>query len=542
MTVDPAELRGDFPVLDRTIRGEKLVYLDNAATTHTPEQVRAAWDEIHAEHSANVHRGIHDLSYEASVAYEEAHDRLAEFVGADGREELIFTKNTTEAINLVAYAWGLAELGPDDTVVTTEMEHHASLVTWQQIAKRTGADIEYVRVTGDGRLDMDHARELIGPDTAMVSVVHVSNVLGTVNPVGEFADLAHEQDALVMVDGAQAVPTRPVDVTEIDADFYAFSGHKMLGPTGIGGLYGKRHLLEEMEPFNYGGAMIRNVTLEESTWNELPWKFEAGTPPIAEGIALAEAADYLDDVGLDRIRDHENELAQYLLERLEAREDVETFGPPSGVQRTGLVAFNVDGVHAHDLSSVLNRQGIAIRAGDHCTQPLHDRLGASGTARASVYVYNTREEIDALLAALDGAERAVEEYMAGDPWGETIYEHHRNPVGAGGLAEPDLTKHSAETSCGDDGEMHVEVADGRITEAGFDSEACAVSTAAASVLAEHLEGMSVEAVAELDGDVLDLLDGEVPPLRLECVLGPEEVVRAAAEEYLEERERVAADD
>ncbi|MFW6017383.1 MAG: aminotransferase class V-fold PLP-dependent enzyme [Halapricum sp.] len=401
--LDVEAIREDFPVLEREFDGTQLVYLDNAATTQTPTQVIDTIRDYYLEYNANVHRGLHQLSQEASIAYEEAHDRVAEFIGAAGREEIVFTKNTTESENLVAYAWGLRELGPGDAVVLTEMEHHASLVTWQQIADRTGADVRYVRIDDDGHLDMAHARELIDDDVAMVSAVHVSNTLGTINPVAELADLAHDHDALAFIDGAQAVPNRPVDVGAIDADFYAFSGHKMVGPTGIGVLYGKRQLLEELEPFLYGGDMIEKVTFERSRWNALPWKFEAGTPPIAQGIALAAACDYLDDIGMDRIARHENDLAQYAFERFAEFDDIEVFGPPAGEERGGLVSFNLESVHAHDLSSILNDSAVAIRAGDHCTQPLHDKLGVAATARASFYVYNTREEIDKLVEALDDA-------------------------------------------------------------------------------------------------------------------------------------------
>jgi len=402
--LDVEAIRADFPILEREFGGNRLVYLDNAATTQTPEPVIEAITDYYRETNANVHRGLHQLSQEASVAYEEAHDRLAEFVGASGgREEMVFTKNTTESENLVAYAWGLNELGPGDEIVTTQMEHHSSLVTWQQIGKRTGADVKYVRVTDDGRLDMDHARELITDDTRLVSVVHVSNTLGTINPVAELADLAHDHDALVFVDGAQAVPNMPVDVEAIDADFYAFSGHKMAGPTGIGCLYGKRHLLEEMEPFLYGGSMIRSVSWEDSTWADLPWKYEAGTPVIAQGIALAEAADYVDDIGMEAIARHEQELVVYAVDRLRELDDVTIFGPPAGDERGGLVSFDLQGVHAHDVSEVLNDYALAVRAGHHCTQPLHDLLGVAATTRASFYVYNTTAEIDRLVEALDEA-------------------------------------------------------------------------------------------------------------------------------------------
>jgi len=403
--LDVEGIRADFPILQREVGdGTRVVYLDNAATSQTPERVIETMDDYYRMRNANVHRGIHHLSQEASIAYEEAHDRMAEFVGASGgREEMVFTKNTTESLNLVAYAWGLHELGPDDEVVLTEMEHHSSLVTWQQMAKRTGADVRYIRVDDDGRLDMDHARELVGPDTAMVSVVHVSNVLGTVNPVAQLAELAHDNDALIFADGAQAVPNRPVDVEELGVDFYAFSGHKMCGPTGIGGLYGRKEILESMEPFLYGGDMIKKVTFEETTWNDLPWKYEAGTPLIAEGIAMAEAADYIEEVGLAAIREHEQQLADYAMERFREFDDIEVYGPPMGEERSGLVAFNLDGVHAHDLASIMNDRAVAIRAGDHCTQPLHDSMGITASARASFYLYNTRAEVDVLVEAIDDA-------------------------------------------------------------------------------------------------------------------------------------------
>ena len=412
--VDVASIREDFPILDRKVGGDietpgegpddtrPLVYLDNAATSQTPKSVVESIVDYYYGYNSNVHRGIHHLSQEASVAYENAHDRVAEFIGAAGREEIVFTKNTTESMNLVAYAWGLAELGPGDTIVLTEMEHHASLVTWQQIAKKTGASVEYIRVDDAGRLDIDHAAELIDDSTAMVSVVHVSNTLGTVTPVAELADLAHDHGAYIFVDGAQSVPTRPVDVGEIDADFFAFSGHKMLGPTGIGVLYGKEHILEEMQPYLYGGEMIRSVTYEDSTWEDLPWKFEAGTPVIAQGIGLHAAIDYLDDIGMERVQAHEELLAEYAYDELSAFDDVEIYGPP-GDERGGLVAFNLENVHAHDLSSILNDHGVAIRAGDHCTQPLHDKLGVPASTRASFYVYNEKSEIDALVDAVDDA-------------------------------------------------------------------------------------------------------------------------------------------
>ncbi|MFB6110475.1 MAG: aminotransferase class V-fold PLP-dependent enzyme [Halodesulfurarchaeum sp.] len=402
--LDVEAVRADFPILSRTVGEETpLVYLDNAATTQSPESVLAVMAEYYRTQNANVHRGIHQLSMEASTEYEEAHDRIARFIGAAGREEIVFTKNTTEAMNIVAQAWGRDHLGPDRAVVVTEMDHHASLVPWTQMAERTGAEIRHVPTDDHGRLDMDRAAALIDDDVEIVSVPHVSNTLGTVNPLSRLADMAHDHDALLLGDGAQAVPTRPVDVADLGVDFYAFSGHKMAGPTGIGVLYGREELLEAMEPFQFGGGMIERVTLDGATWAELPWKFEAGTPPIAEGVGLAAAAEYLEELGMDRVQAHEAQITQYAHEHLAAREDVTVYGPPPGEDRGGLVSFSLEGVHPHDLSSILNEAGVAVRAGDHCTQPLHDSLGIPASLRASFYVYNTTEEVDVLLEGLDTA-------------------------------------------------------------------------------------------------------------------------------------------
>jgi cysteine desulfurase/selenocysteine lyase len=412
--LDVASIRADFPILSRMVGGPvdtpgpspeaktPLVYLDNAATSQTPQSVIDAMSRYYETYNANVHRGIHQLSMEASLAYEAAHDAVASFIGAAGREEVIFTKNTTESMNLVAQGWGLRALGPDDSVVVTAMEHHASLVPWQQVCKRTGAELRYIPVTDTGAVDMEAARTLIDASTAMVSVVHISNTLGTIAPVAELAALAHAHDAYCFVDGAQSVPTRPVDVDRLGADFLAFSGHKMLGPTGIGVLWGREAVLEEMEPYLYGGEMIRRVTYEDSTWEDLPWKFEAGTPPIAEAIGLHAAIEYLEGLGMERIRAHEDALTAYAYEQLTDSSDIDIYGP-SGQERGGLVAFNLEGVHAHDLSSILDDAGVAIRAGDHCTQPLHDHLEIPASARASFYIYNTTAEVDALVDAVDAA-------------------------------------------------------------------------------------------------------------------------------------------
>ena len=402
--LDVDRIRGDFPILERRLADDRpIAYLDNSATSLTPEAVVTAMNRYYREMNANVHRGLHHLSQEASIAYEEAHDAVAEFINAGGREEVVFTKNTTESLNLVAQSWGLRELGPGDEVVITEMEHHSSLVTWQQIAERTGATLRYIGLTEDGHLDMDDAAETIGTDTAVVGASHVSNTLGTINPVTELTELAHEHGALAVIDGAQAVPMRPVDVDAIGCDFYAFSGHKMLGPTGIGVLYGQAERLDALEPFLYGGSMIEKVTFDESRWNELPWKFEAGTPPIAEGIGLHAAVTYLADIGMEKVRQHEESITAYALERLGGLDDVTILGPTDASERAGLIAFNLDTVHAHDVAQVMNDFAVAIRAGDHCTQPLHDRLDAPASARASFYIYNTPEEVDVLVDGIDRA-------------------------------------------------------------------------------------------------------------------------------------------
>ena len=407
--LDTEKIRRDFPILDVEVReGVPLVYLDSAATSHTPNIVCESIEEYYKKINSNIHRGTHKLSMDATDAYEEAHDKLVEFVGGSDREEMIFTKSTTESINLVAQSWGLRELAEGDVIILTEMEHHASLVTWQQIGKRTGATVKYIRIDDSGRQDMEHAKEIIDKDVRMMSLVHVSNVLGTVNPVKELSKIAHENGSLVLADGAQAAPSMLIDVKELDVDFYAFSGHKMAGPTGIGCLYGKEEILEGMEPFMYGGEMIRKVTFDSSSWNDLPWKFEAGTPPICQGIALAQAADYLEKIGLDKIWRHDNELAEYTIESLLEFKGAEVYGPPVGEERGGLVSFNLEVPHAHDIASILDDYGIATRAGEHCTHPLHRKLGISGTVRASYYLYNTMEEVDKLIAGIEEIKKIFE--------------------------------------------------------------------------------------------------------------------------------------
>jgi cysteine desulfurase / selenocysteine lyase len=403
--LDVATLRRDFPILTRRVHERPLVYLDSASSSQQPLAVMEAVRHYARTTHANIHRGVYVLSEEATVAYEAAHARVAQFLNADFAE-VVFTKNTTEALNLVAYAWGLHHLREGDEVVLTQLEHHSNMVPWQQIARRTKATVSYIRITAQGQLDMAHAATLIGPRTKLVSVAHVSNVLGTVNPVRELGQMAHTQGALLCVDGAQSLPHMPIDVRALDCDFLAFSGHKMLGPTGIGGLYGKRHLLEQMEPFLCGGGMIREVTFAGASWNDLPWKFEAGTPPIAQGIGLAAAVEYLQERGMEAVQAHERVLVRYALEQLRQVHDLEIYGP-EGEERGGVISFNLRGLHPHDIASILDQYGVAIRGGHHCAMPLMQVLGVNGTCRASFYVYTTIDEINVLIEALGEARRLL---------------------------------------------------------------------------------------------------------------------------------------
>jgi cysteine desulfurase / selenocysteine lyase len=403
--LDVEAIRRDFPILGRRVHDRPLVYLDSAASSQKPQAVLDAERRYYQTTHANIHRGVYSLSEEATAAYEKAHEQVAHFIHAEF-EEVVFTKNTTEALNLVAYAWGLSNLQPGDEVVLTQLEHHSNIVPWQQIAGRTGATLKYIRLTPQGHLDLEHAAALIGPRTKMVSIAHVSNVLGTINAVADLGIMAHEQGALICVDGAQSIPHMAVDVKALDCDFFAFSGHKMLGPTGIGGLYGKRRLLAQMEPFLCGGDMISEVTLEGSSWNDLPWKFEAGTPPIAQGIGLAAAVAYLQEVGMETVQAHEHALIVEAMERLRQVRDIEIYGPDVD-QRGGVIAFNLLGMHPHDIASILDQHGVAIRGGHHCAMPLMRVLGVNGTCRASFYLYNTSEEINVLIEALGEARRIL---------------------------------------------------------------------------------------------------------------------------------------
>ncbi|MBI1293357.1 SufS family cysteine desulfurase [bacterium] len=395
------KLRRDFPILARTVHGVPLVYLDNAATTQKPLAVIDALDRYYREYNSNIHRGVHTLSEEATDAYESARRRIARFINAS-EKEIVFTRNATEAINVVAYTWGRANLRPGDEVLITEMEHHANIVPWQILQEQVGFTLRYVPITEAGTLDLSNLDTLLTEKTKLFSFVHVSNVLGTVNPVDQLIAAARAVGACVLIDASQSVPHMPVDVKALDADFLVFSGHKMCGPTGIGVLYGKRELLEAMPPFMGGGDMIREVKMSGSRWNTIPYKFEAGTPAIAEGIGLGAAVDYLSEVGLDWIWQQEHALAAYAYAQMAQLEGVRILGP-GPEERAGLVAFTLDGVHPHDISAILDQDGIAIRAGHHCAQPIHTHYDIAASARASFYLYNTKEEVDKLTAAIEKA-------------------------------------------------------------------------------------------------------------------------------------------
>ncbi|MBI3321961.1 MAG: cysteine desulfurase [Candidatus Omnitrophica bacterium] len=405
MALDVQRIRQDFPILSRTVHGKPLVYLDNAATTQKPRQVIEALTHYYSHSNANIHRGIHTLAEESTEAYEAVREQTAHALHASSARSIVFTRNATEAINLFAHAWGRAHLKAGDQILLSEMEHHSNLVPWQLLASATGARLAFVPITDDGRLRLDQLDDLLSSRTKLVAITQMYNVLGTINPIDQIVERAHRRGALVVVDGAQSAPHLPVDVQRLGCDAFAFSAHKMLGPTGVGVLYAREELLESMEPFLGGGEMIADVQLTASTWNEIPWKFEAGTPNIADVIAFGEALAYLQRVGLDRIHAHERELTAYAISRLSGLEGMTLYGPSLVVaDRGGVVSFNLEGLHPHDVGTVLDAEGVAIRAGHHCAKPLMRRLGVAATARASFYLYNSLEEVDQLADAIRSAQ------------------------------------------------------------------------------------------------------------------------------------------
>lgn len=400
MTVPYEELKKDFKILDQHVNDEPLVYLDNAATTQKPEAVLKAVEAYYQTSNANVHRGVHTLAERATTQFEGAREKVRRFINAPETAEVLFTRGTTTSLNWLAESLGNLVVKPGDEIVISFMEHHSNIIPWQQLAKRKGAILKYIELTDEGMLDWEDLENKITDKTKIVSLAHVSNVLGVVNPIRKIADYVHSKGGLLVVDGAQAVPHMPVDVQQLDADFYAFSGHKMMAPTGIGVLYGKRQWLEQMEPVEYGGEMIDFVELLDSTWKELPWKFEAGTPNIAGAIGLGAAIDYLENIGMSEIMDHEQNLVAYLMPKLEEIEGLTLFGPHKAEDRTGVIAFNIDGVHPHDVATAMDMEGVAVRAGHHCAQPLMNYLNQPATARASFYLYNTLADADKFVEAL----------------------------------------------------------------------------------------------------------------------------------------------
>lgn len=398
-TFDAKKIRADFPVLNQIVNDEPLIYLDNAATTQKPQAVLDILNHYYLQDNANVHRGVHTLAERATAEFEAARKKVQQFIHANSSKEIVFTKGTTDSLNIIAQSYG-EFIQAGDEIVISKMEHHANLIPWQQLAKRKQAVLRYIPLTADGHLDVQAAKTIINEKTAIVALAQVSNVLGTVNPVKEIAQLAHQHQAIMVVDGAQAVAHMPVDVQDLDCDFYCFSGHKMCGPTGIGVLYGKQTLLEKMEPVAFGGEMIDFVDLYESTWTELPWKFEAGTPNIASAIGLGAAIDYLEKIGMQTIHEYEQAIVAELLPKLQQIDGLTIYGPQNPAEHTAVIAFNLDHLHPHDVASALDMQGIAVRAGHHCAQPLIKELGCFATARASFYFYNTKEEADQLVAAI----------------------------------------------------------------------------------------------------------------------------------------------
>jgi cysteine desulfurase / selenocysteine lyase len=394
------EIRELFPILNQEVNGNPLVYLDSAATSQKPVQVIEALDKYYREYNSNVHRGVHTLGTRATDGYEGAREKVRKFINAKSIQEVIFTRGTTTSLNTVAASYGRANLSEGDEIVISYMEHHSNIIPWQQVAKATGATLKYLPLQEDGSISLEDAKNTITANTKIVSVMQVSNVLGVINPVKEIARIAHENGAIMVVDGAQSAPHLNVDVQDLDCDFFAFSSHKMCGPTGIGVLYGKKHLLEQMEPVEFGGEMIDFVGLYESTWKELPWKFEGGTPIIAGAIGLGAAIDFLNEVGMEHIEAHEHKLAAYAMEKMSTVEGLTIYGPKDASNRAGVVTFNLEDVHPHDVATVLDAEGIAVRAGHHCAQPLMKWLNVSATARASFYLYNMEDDIDKLVAGL----------------------------------------------------------------------------------------------------------------------------------------------
>ena len=492
----------DFPLLKNG-----LIYLDNSATTQKPTKVIEAVKKYYENDNANAHRGIYRLAQKSTVLYEKAHEAVAQFIGADF-EEVIFTKGTTEGLNLLAYSLG-KNLQAGDEIVLSEMEHHSNLVPWQQMAKEKKAILKFIPITKGYRLDLEKARELITEKTKIISVAHMSNVLGTINPIKELAEIAHKNGAMIIVDAAQSVPHLPIDVKEFNCDFLVFSGHKMCAPTGIGVLYGKKELLKEMQPFLYGGDMIKEVNFERSSWNDLPWKFEAGTPNLAGAAGLMAAIEYLQEIGMENIAAHGRELTEYALEKLSTIPGLTIVGPTNTENRGPVISFTVDEIHAHDVSEILDQKNIAVRGGFHCAMPLFSKLGLDGSIRASFYIYNTKEDVDRLVDAVRNMATAEEknaiktaitdknEIASGnlteeqEMYKENVIDHYRFPRNKKEMFDYTVIHREVNTLCGDIITIYAKVKDKEIEDISFIGNGCAISQASASLLTEKMKGKSI---------------------------------------------------
>lgn len=516
----------DFPILK-----SGLIYLDNSATTQKPSKVIEAVKQYYEEGNANVHRGIYKLAQKSTVLYEKAHEVVAKFIGAEF-EEVIFTKGTTEGLNLLAYSLG-KNLQAGDEIILTEMEHHSNIVPWQQIAKEKGAVLKFIPITKDFRLDLEKVQELITKKTKIVSVVHMSNVLGTINPIKEIAEAAHSVGAVLIVDAAQSVPHMPINVKELNCDFLVFSGHKMCAPTGIGVLYGRKELLGTMQPFLYGGDMIREVSFEKASWNDLPWKFEAGTPNMAGAAGLMAAIEYLQKIGMENIAAHGQELAKYALEKLSAIPTIIILGLTNTENRGPVISFTIEGMHPHDVSEMLDKENIAVRGGFHCAMPLFSKLGIDGSIRASFYIYNTLEDIDRLVEAakkITGAKEGTvvidrNELASGDlteeqeMYKENVIDHYKNPRNKREMLECTAQYHDVNPVCGDAITMYVKTNNETIEEITFTGKGCAISQASASLLTENLKGKKIEEAKGVNQqEVFNLLGIPISHTRTKCAL------------------------
>lgn len=530
--LDVHRVRADFPILSRTLHNRPLVYFDNAATTQKPQSVLDAITHYYKTTNANVHRGVHDLSVEATAAYENARVRVQRFLGAAAPQEIIFVRGTTEAINLVAHSFVRPRLQPGDEIIVSHMEHHSNIVPWQIVCEQTGAVLRVIPINDRGELLLDEFDKLLGPRTRFVGIVHVSNALGTINPVRDIIERAHARGVPVLVDGAQAAPHLKIDVQALGCDFYAISGHKMYGPTGIGALYGRRDLLDAMPPYQGGGEMIKSVSFERTIYNDVPHRFEAGTPNIAGAIGLGAAVDYLESLGLDAIADHEADLLEHGTRALQAIPGVTLIG--TAAHKAAVLSFTVEGVHPHDLGSALCSQGVAIRTGHHCAEPVMRRFGIDGTARASLGLYNTREEIDVMVevvrACVAPTAPSASAPFASAPAGgfvgmpelddlhrEVIADHGTRPRNRRPLPDADHSAEGYNPLCGDHVTVYVKVRDGLVQDVSFVGSGCAISTASASLMTESIKGKSLEEAKSLFRGIHAMLTGE----RRDSVESPE---------------------